>query len=107
MTAPYLSLESVRMDFAVGAKPYCAVRDIDLAIDKGEVVSIIGHSGCGKSTLLNIVAGLLRCSEGVVILDGKEVDSPGPDRGSTFTITLPGLLEAEAESDGAPEAARA
>jgi nitrate/nitrite transport system ATP-binding protein len=84
MTAPYLSLESVRMDFAVGAKPYCAVRDIDLAIDKGEVVSIIGHSGCGKSTLLNIVAGLLRCSEGVVILDGKEVDSPGPDRAVVF-----------------------
>jgi nitrate/nitrite transport system ATP-binding protein len=84
MTAPYLSLEAVRMDFAVDGKACCAVRDIDLAIDKGEVVSIIGHSGCGKSTLLNIVAGLLSGSEGVVILDGKEVDGPGPDRAVVF-----------------------
>ena len=84
MTAPYLSLEAVRMDFAVDGKAHCAVRDIDLAIDRGEVVSIIGHSGCGKSTLLNIVAGLLRGSEGVVILDGKEVDGPGPDRAVVF-----------------------
>jgi nitrate/nitrite transport system ATP-binding protein len=84
MTAPYLSLEAVRMDFAVDGKAYCAVRDVDLAIAKGEVVSIIGHSGCGKSTLLNIVAGLLRCSEGVVILDGKEVNEPGPDRAVVF-----------------------
>ena len=84
MTAPYLSLEGVRMEFAVDKKAYCAVRDVDLAIENGEVVSIIGHSGCGKSTLLNIVAGLLRCSEGVVILDGKEVDGPGPDRAVVF-----------------------
>jgi nitrate/nitrite transport system ATP-binding protein len=77
-------MESVAMDFAVGGKPYLAVRDIDLRIEKGEVVSIIGHSGCGKSTLLNIVAGLLRCTAGVVILDGKEVDGPGPDRAVVF-----------------------
>jgi len=84
MTAPYLSLESVRMDFAGGARTYCAVRDVNLSIAQGEVVAIIGHSGCGKSTLLNVVAGLLRCTSGGVILDGKEVDGPGPDRGVVF-----------------------
>jgi nitrate/nitrite transport system ATP-binding protein len=72
------------MDFPIAGKPYCAVRDVNLKIEKGEVVSIIGHSGCGKSTLLNIVAGLLRCTAGVVILDGKEVNGPGPDRAVVF-----------------------
>ncbi len=50
---------------------------MDLRLEKGEFVSIIGHSGCGKSTVLNIVAGLLKASTGAVILDGKEVSSPG------------------------------
>jgi nitrate/nitrite transport system ATP-binding protein len=72
------------MDFGAGAESVCAVRDVNLAIEKGEVVSIIGHSGCGKSTLLNVVAGLLRATRGVVILDGKEVDDPGPDRAVVF-----------------------
>jgi nitrate/nitrite transport system ATP-binding protein len=84
VTAPYLSLESVAMYFETGTKLYCAVRDVDLAIEKGEVVSIIGHSGCGKSTLLNIVAGLVQCTSGGVILDGKEVDGPGPERAVVF-----------------------
>jgi len=47
-------------------------------------VSLIGHSGCGKSTVLNIVAGLYQATEGGVILDGKEVDEPGPDRAVVF-----------------------
>ena len=72
------------MDFRRRATADCAVRDVDLAIEKGEVVSIIGHSGCGKSTLLNIVAGLLHATSGVVILDGKEVNGPGPDRAVVF-----------------------
>jgi nitrate/nitrite transport system ATP-binding protein len=84
MSTAYLSLEAVAMYFDAGAKLYCAVRDVDLRIDKGELVSIIGHSGCGKSTLLNIVAGLTQCSSGGVILDGREVDGPGPDRAVVF-----------------------
>jgi nitrate/nitrite transport system ATP-binding protein len=84
VTAPYLSLESVGMYFDTGTLVHCAVRDVNLAIDKGEVVSIIGHSGCGKSTLLNVIAGLLHATSGVVILDGKEVNDPGPDRAVVF-----------------------
>jgi len=84
MSAAYLSLESIGMDFIAGGKVNCAVRDVNLKIEKGEVVSIIGHSGCGKSTLLNVVAGLLRATAGVAILDGKEIDGPGPDRAVVF-----------------------
>ena len=57
---------------------------IDLAIRKGEFVTLIGHSGCGKSTLLNLVAGLLKPTLGAILLAGKHVDGPGPDRGVVF-----------------------
>src|SRR4029077_2736126 len=60
------------------------LREITLTIHKGEYVSIIGHSGCGKSTLLNVVAGLTPATRGGVILEGREVDEPGPDRAVVF-----------------------
>lgn len=63
---------------------YEALKDVNLLINRGEFVSIIGHSGCGKSTLLNVIAGLLKPSEGSVLLDGKEIASPGPDRAVVF-----------------------
>jgi nitrate/nitrite transport system ATP-binding protein len=80
----YLSIESVGMTFTSKRGSFCALEDINLAVDKGEFVAIIGHSGCGKSTLLNIVAGLLRATAGVVLLDDREVDEPGPDRAVVF-----------------------
>ena len=55
-----------------------------MTISEGEFVSLIGHSGCGKSTVLNIVAGLYQATGGGVILDGKEVNEPGPDRAVVF-----------------------
>ncbi|MEJ5339434.1 MAG: ABC transporter ATP-binding protein [Aquificaceae bacterium] len=60
------------------------LKELDLLIDRGEFVSIIGHSGCGKSTLLGVVAGLVRPAEGSVSLDGKEITEPGPDRAVVF-----------------------
>jgi nitrate/nitrite transport system ATP-binding protein len=60
------------------------VDGFDLKMKKGEFISIIGHSGCGKSTVLSMTAGLNSVSEGVIILDNKEVDSAGPDRGVVF-----------------------
>jgi ABC-type nitrate/sulfonate/bicarbonate transport system ATPase subunit len=60
------------------------VRDFDLSIRKGEFVCLIGHSGCGKSTVLSIAAGLLEPTEGGVLVDGREIPGPGPDRGVVF-----------------------
>jgi nitrate/nitrite transport system ATP-binding protein len=80
----YLSVESVGMTFETKKGDFVALTGIELAIRKGEFVTLIGHSGCGKSTLLNLVAGLLRPSVGTILLAGKHVDGPGPDRGVVF-----------------------
>jgi len=61
-----------------------ALQDITLTAEPGEFVVVVGPSGCGKSTLLNIVAGLLEPSSGEILLDGKPVDEPGPERAMVF-----------------------
>ncbi|OLP18057.1 bacitracin ABC transporter ATP-binding protein [Leptolyngbya sp. 'hensonii'] len=63
---------------------YVALRNIDFKIQKGEFISLVGHSGCGKSTLLNIIAGLDKPSRGGVVLEGRQVTTPGPDRMVVF-----------------------
>ena len=86
MESAYLSIEQIGMSFPGRGKaaPAEVLTDVSLKISRGEFVALIGHSGCGKSTLLNIVAGLLRPSFGAVILDGQEVNAPGPDRAVVF-----------------------
>jgi nitrate/nitrite transport system ATP-binding protein len=81
---PYLKLDHIDKTFARGAATTEVLKDITLSIDRGEFVSIIGHSGCGKSTLLNIVAGLTTATTGGVLLEDREVNSPGPDRAVVF-----------------------
>ncbi len=80
----YLNIERVGMVFDTRKGPFTALADISLAVDQGEFVSLIGHSGCGKSTLLNLVAGLIKPSSGAMILAGREIAGPGPDRGVVF-----------------------
>jgi nitrate/nitrite transport system ATP-binding protein len=80
----FLQIESVGMTFDTKKGEFVALMGVDLAIQKGEFVSLIGHSGCGKSTLLNLVAGLLQPTGGGIILAGREIDGPGPDRGVVF-----------------------
>lgn len=60
------------------------VDGFDLTIQKGEVISVIGHSGCGKSTVLTMVAGLNPISSGGIILESREISGPGPDRAVVF-----------------------
>jgi nitrate/nitrite transport system ATP-binding protein len=76
----YLSVEAVDMSFGASE----ILTGIDLTIRKGEFVTLIGHSGCGKSTLLNLVAGLIKPTRGAILLAGKHVEGPGPDRGVVF-----------------------
>jgi len=80
----HLELTDVSIEFPTKKGPFKALDKVNLKIAKGEFVSIIGHSGCGKSTVLNIVAGLYKATQGGVILNGKEVDEPGPDRAVVF-----------------------
>lgn len=80
----HLELTQVGIEFPTPKGPFVALKEVDLTIDKGEFISLIGHSGCGKSTVLNIVAGLYQATTGGVILEGKEVDEPGPERAVVF-----------------------
>ncbi|MDO8941464.1 MAG: ABC transporter ATP-binding protein [Methylicorpusculum sp.] len=67
-----------------GNSSVMVVDGFDLMMKKGEFISIIGHSGCGKSTVLSMTAGLTGISEGGIVLDNKEIDGAGPDRGVVF-----------------------
>ena len=67
-----------------GAAPVVALDGIDLAIERDEFVSVVGPSGCGKSTLLYLLGGFLELSGGKILMDGKPVTEPGPDRGIVF-----------------------
>jgi nitrate/nitrite transport system ATP-binding protein len=84
MNKSHLELTGVEMAFETPKGPFVALENINLKIHKGEFVSLIGHSGCGKSTVLNIVAGLLQATRGGCVLDGHEVNSPGPERAVVF-----------------------
>lgn len=79
-----LDISKMDMVFDTPKGPFTALQGVDLKIDKGEFVSLIGHSGCGKSTVLNVVAGLYQATRGGVVLNGKEVNEPGPERAVVF-----------------------
>ena len=79
-----LEIRGVRKSFPHHGQRQHVLRGIDLSVEHGEFVSLIGHSGCGKSTLLNVVAGLTSADAGEVSLDGVTVTAPGPDRAMVF-----------------------
>jgi nitrate/nitrite transport system ATP-binding protein len=85
MTVAFLTVDDVTQVFPLddGGR-YVALKDIDLSISEGEFISLIGHSGCGKSTLLNLMAGLTQASSGGILMDGRQVTDPGPDRMVVF-----------------------
>jgi nitrate/nitrite transport system ATP-binding protein len=80
----YLNIDHISITFPTDNGPLNVLKDVDLKVQQGEFITLIGHSGCGKSTVLNIVAGLLQATEGGVILEDREVTEPGPDRAVVF-----------------------
>ncbi len=84
MSKAFLDLSQLGMRFPTPNGEFVALKNVNLQIQKGEFISLIGHSGCGKSTVLNLVAGLHNPTDGGVIVDGREVDGPGPERAVVF-----------------------
>src|SRR6266516_8015557 len=80
----YVELSNLTKIYPTSQGPAVIVKDFNLRIAKGEFVTLIGHSGCGKSTVLSMLAGLNAITGGGIILAGKELDGPGPDRGIVF-----------------------
>jgi nitrate/nitrite transport system ATP-binding protein len=80
----YLELWDLTKSYPSSQGEAVIVKNISFKFRKGEFVTIIGHSGCGKSTILMMVAGLSTVTSGGIVLAGKELDGPGPDRGVVF-----------------------
>ncbi|UBF25254.1 nitrate ABC transporter ATP-binding protein [Kovacikia minuta CCNUW1] len=81
---PYLALENISKSYPTSQEPYTVLEGIDLAINEGEFICLIGHSGCGKTTLLNMVSGFSKPTTGEVRLQGKRITRPGPERMVVF-----------------------
>lgn len=80
----YIELNNVSIGFGSGTARAEVLQDVNLHIEKGEFVAILGYSGTGKSTIMNLIAGLVMPDKGEVIVDGKKVTGPAPDRGLVF-----------------------
>jgi nitrate/nitrite transport system ATP-binding protein len=80
----FIQIQNVEMAFTTKKGRFQALREIDLTVEQGEFVTLIGHSGCGKSTLLNLIAGLTKPTGGTLICDNREIAAPGPERAVVF-----------------------
>ncbi|MDF0552929.1 nitrate ABC transporter ATP-binding protein [Kamptonema sp. UHCC 0994] len=81
---PFLTIEGVSKVYETPKGPYTVLDGVNLTINEGEFICLIGHSGCGKSTLLNMVAGFNQPTAGNLKLKGKWIEEPGPDRMMVF-----------------------
>ena len=79
-----LEARNIVKHFDHNGNPVVALDGINLKVDEGDFVCIVGPSGCGKSTFLNIVAGLEKPDSGEILLNGKAITTPGPDRTMVF-----------------------
>ncbi|VFR50824.1 Cyanate ABC transporter, ATP-binding protein [plant metagenome] len=86
MNRPFLEIQSLAKRYPQrDGKPGAPVfEDVSFGIGRGEFVCVIGHSGCGKTTILNILAGIDHASDGIVIMDGREIAGPSLERGVVF-----------------------
>lgn len=81
---PFLELRNVCKSYETKSGPRSVLHNVSLSIEKGEFVAIVGYSGAGKTTLVSLIAGLMEPSSGDILLDGKPICGPGPDRGIVF-----------------------
>jgi nitrate ABC transporter ATP-binding subunit len=82
---PFLTIENVCKSYPTqDGEPYLVLKDVNLTVQEGEFICVIGHSGCGKSTLLNMVAGFNQPTEGEIRLQQNRITKPGPDRMVVF-----------------------
>lgn len=81
---PYLIVDNVTKVYKTPKGPFTVLDGVNLTVNEGEFICVIGHSGCGKSTLLNMVSGFATPTTGQVRLDGQPIGEPGPDRMVVF-----------------------
>ncbi len=81
---PYLEINQVSKGFGANGSRAEVLTDINLSVEKGEFVAIVGYSGAGKTTLISLIAGLLKPDTGTLKLNDLEITAPGPDRGVVF-----------------------
>lgn len=79
-----LEVKNISKSFMNNGKENCVLKDISFDIEEEGFVTLLGPSGCGKTTTLTIMAGFVKQDSGVILLDGKEVTGPGPDKGFVF-----------------------
>ena len=83
-TTAFLTIENVSKVYPTAKGPYTVLENVNLTVNEGEFICVIGHSGCGKSTLLNMVSGFASPTQGTVQVGGKIITEPGPDRMVVF-----------------------
>ena len=82
--SPFLAIENVSKVYPTPTGGYTVLENVNLTVNEGEFICVIGHSGCGKSTLLNMVSGFATPTDGAVQLKGQPIKKPGPDRMVVF-----------------------
>jgi bicarbonate transport system ATP-binding protein len=80
----FVNIEGVSKVYPTPTGPYTVLENVNLSVNEGEFICVIGHSGCGKSTLLNMVSGFATPTIGSVTVGGKTITEPGPDRMVVF-----------------------
>ena len=111
----YLEVRSLRKFYGTRSGPTAVLGGVDVTLEEGEFVAVVGYSGSGKTTLVSLIAGLIAPDRGEILLDGVPVTGPGPERGIVFQqySLLPWLsvrgnvaLAVDAVNPGMPASAR-